>query len=362
MHPITAVCPNFSWNASCANTPVMYILGDFDSKVIAKCITAACRTPRSAAVTCVKMGGDENRSGFKTQRSVRRTWWTLAVADRGDGHGLLLSPTILPFFLFHLCDMSSPSAQRSTGRTFRIVASPLWPPRTSAVKRTKVFDSFAPDDDSPARLLLLTSFLLRAGRARLWHRSPSCHLLGWGVCTRPAEYTRALSPAAALPSPGIMTTWRRRKKFVFLVFALRVLGWSVASEKADNTGPTAQEGKKAIFKTTKMFFIIHWASWCVAVVSADLCGWTDSGINRWRRSFSTGMFYCNTNKPSTLFSYITLMGQLFISLRIAQTPFPTVHSSTLLFGNAHCSRFKDLLRWNNKGKQTDETGKTRRDL
>lgn len=159
-----------------------------------------------------------------------------------------------------------------------------------------------------------------------------------------------------------MTTWRRRKKFVFLVFALRILGWSVASEKADNTGPTAQEGKKAIFKTTKMFFIIHWACWCVAVVSAGLCGWTDSGINRWRRSFSTGIFYCNTNKPSTLFLYITLMGQLFISLRIAQTAFPTVHSSTLLFGNAHCSRFKDLLRWNNEGKQTDETGKTRRDL
>lgn len=157
----------------------------------------------------------------------------------------------------------------------------LWPPRTSAVKKTKVFDSFAPDDDSPARLLLLTSFLLCAGRARLWHSSPSCHLLGGGVCTRRAEYTGALSPAAPLPSPGIMTTWRRRKKFVFLVFALRVLGWSVASEKADNAGPTAQEGKKATFQTTKMFCIIHWACWYVVLVSAGLCGWTDSGINRW---------------------------------------------------------------------------------
>lgn len=65
MQPVTAVCPNFSWNASCANTPVMYVLGDFDSKVITKCIPAACRTPRSASVTCVNVGEDgrEMRTG-----------------------------------------------------------------------------------------------------------------------------------------------------------------------------------------------------------------------------------------------------------------------------------------------------------
>lgn len=157
-----------------------------------------------------------------------------------------------------------------------------------------------------------------------------------------------------------MTTWRRRKKFVFLVFALRVLGWSLASEKADNTGPTAQEGKKTIFKTTKCFPL---STGLVCNYGVSWFVWLDRFWDQqMRRSFVTGIFYCNTNRPSTLFSYITLMGQFFMSVHISQTAFPTVPSCTLLFGNAHCSRFKDLLRWNNGGKQTDETGKTWHDL
>ncbi|XP_011601535.2 disintegrin and metalloproteinase domain-containing protein 12 isoform X1 [Takifugu rubripes] len=40
----------------------------------------------------------------------------------------------------------------------------------------------------------------------------------------------------------MMTTWRRRKNFVFLVFALRVWGWSSASGNADGTAPAAHEG------------------------------------------------------------------------------------------------------------------------
>lgn len=193
---------------------------------------------------------DENGSGFRTQRSVRRTWWTLAVADRGDGHGLLLSPTILPFCLLYLCDMSSPSEEHRSN--FQDCAFP--PPLPAFGLRAHL--SWREQKFLTASLPMLTarrafccwgSFFC-APAVRLFdkdfHPATSSGEVSVLAEQKRKELFSRLHP---FPSPGIMTTWRRRKKFVFLVFALCVLGWSLASEKADHTSPTAQEGKKAVF-------------------------------------------------------------------------------------------------------------------
>lgn len=177
---------------------------DFDSKGITRRITAACRT--AATVKCVNTAKDGGAirtapalgpSGMRGAHGEPWLWQT------GDGHGLLLSPTILPFCLLYLCDMSSPSAVRDTDLTFRIVPSLPPPPafglrRTSAAKGRKVFDSFADDDDSLVRLGGVSLLkLLRAPAVRVFDEdihpvTPS----GWGVCTRRAE--RSFSP----PQPG----------------------------------------------------------------------------------------------------------------------------------------------------------------
>lgn len=140
-----------------------------------------------------RWGSDRNSSGFRTQRNARRTWWTLAEADRGDGHGLLLSSTILPFCLLYLCVMSSPSALRDTDLTFRIVPSPpasssLWPP-PHIWRREKFLTASPPMMTAwcasadfccwSAPVRRLCTFLDKD----IHPVTPS----GWGVCTRRAE-------------------------------------------------------------------------------------------------------------------------------------------------------------------------------
>lgn len=323
---------------------------DFDSKGITRRITAACRT--AATVTCVNTaeGGGAIRttpalgpSGMRGAHGEPWLWQT------GDGHGLLLSPTILPFCLLYLCDMSSPSAVRDTDLTFRIVPSLPPPPafglrRTSAAKGRKVFDSFADDDDSLVRLGGVSLLkLLRAPAVRVFDEdihpvSPS----GWGVCTRRAEQ----SGASPLPSPGIMTTWRRRKNFVFLLFALRVWGWSSASENAGSTAPPAQEGKKATFRSTGSFPCSYGVNWFVW-----LCR-----LNRWRSSVLTGIFLLtNMNKILHPISLMSWMGQFSIYLHISQTALPTVHSARRWLEIARC--FRDLLGGNNGRKRQMRPGR-----
>lgn len=203
-------------------------------------------------------------------------------------------------------------------------SSSLWPPRTSAVKGTKVFDSSAPDDDSPARLLQLRSFSFCAPAVRVfWRGSPSCHLRGWVRCLHSSSrIERSSFPGFTPTEPG--PSWQPGGGGRSLFF------WSSLSapwagpwrrRKRITRVPLRSQVRIRALKHTRMFSIIHWAR----AVSAGLCGWTDSGINRWSSSCLTGIFYCNANKPSILSSYIN--GIFFI-----YTAFPTVHSCTLLCG------------------------------
>lgn len=90
-------------------------------------------------------------------------------------------------------------------------------------------------------------------RELLWPAHPPCPLCQ--VSGRAAFVTRWFAfstppphhhhPGFTPPSPGIMRTWRRRRNFAFLIFALRVWCLSTAAESADSTVHNTQEGEQA---------------------------------------------------------------------------------------------------------------------
>lgn len=197
---------NSPWNAPRGNPNVMHVSGDWRQRQYK--VSDGCMQDDWGCVCDMReysrrWGSGRNRSGCRTQRSARRTWWTLAVADSGDGHGLLLSSTILPFRLLYLCVMSSPSALRDTDLTFRIVpfAPRLFQPLASAAhlrsEGRKVFDSFAADDDSLVRLGGLS--LLKRSRASSvrdsWQGYSSCHPIRVRCLHSARRIDRTFSPS-----------------------------------------------------------------------------------------------------------------------------------------------------------------------
>lgn len=315
---------------------------DFDSKGITRRITAAWRLLPWHVWIRQKTGGGAigtapalGPSGMRGAHGEPWLWQT------GDGHGLLLSPTILPFCLLYLCDMSSPSALRDTDLTFRIVPSLPPPPafglrRASAAEGRKVFDSFAADDDSLVRLGGVSLLkLLRAPAVRVFDEdihpvTPS----GWGVCTRRAERSGAELP----PSPA-RASWQPGGggRTLFFCSSLSASGAGPRHQKMLVARPPLH--RRVRRRTTGPFacsYVVNWFVW--------LCR-----LNRWRSSAITGIFLLQQTKPSTLFHKCPEWDSFPLYLHVSQTALSTVHRARRSLEIARCSR--DLLGGNNGRKR-----------
>ncbi len=195
----------------------------------------------------------QHLSGFRTQRSPKRTWRSVAAPVReGMASPLHYSPASP-----HSAFSTAPCHHMSISSTLKHLAN------------TRVCTLFPPDCCPPnvwcrKEKFLTASFLKWQPAASLWtlggeafffpHTTPllNCFHLCllspawsvWSCCISKAVWPeRFPSPASPPPSPGIMRTWRRRRNFAFLIFALRVWCLTTATENADNTVHNIQEGE-----------------------------------------------------------------------------------------------------------------------